>query len=639
MASIQSEFPTKLDRIEGMKITSIEVKNFRAIKHAKIDCIDLNTFVGPNGAGKSTILQALNVFFGEVSSFSETDFWNRETERPIQITVTFNGLSEAARDDFSHYVRSGLLVVQADVHWKDGSGKLTLKGQRMVFEKFSPFFEAKSAKEAASIYAELRGEFSDLPNRRTKSDQEQALRNYEESLSEELKSLVLSEDELFGVSKGKGKFARHVSWVYIPAVKDAASEAEEARTSHLGKLIERTIRNQMDYQQSLDEIQRKAFSEYSELLDAQRTHLKSLQTKLSERLSSSVTADAGLKLDWKKDQNQSVVVKQPTAHVLLTDLGFEGEVDKFGHGLQRAFLLAILQELMESGSDSTPTLLLGCEEPELYQHPPQARHLAQVLMALAQQKTQVFLTTHSPYFVDVEFYEGIKLFQKTQNGAIPRGAFFQDIIHGYKTAFPKPLRNDDQLRAKLAIQAQPKYNEIFFAEKIVLVEGISDKACLETYLRLSGQHERFLRSGTSILVCEGKSSLAFMLLIASRFHIPRHVIMDCDGQEQEPNKRSKHIADNNAIFGMIGRAQEADMPIAHTLEKGLTAWRHTIEEVLETEFGDHLEACKNAGSLAVGQLGGSSKNPVFVAAAMAHAWEEGVRFPVLSKVVNNILES
>jgi len=47
-----------------------------------------------------------------------------------------------------------------------------------------------------------------------------------------------------------------------------------------------------------------------------------------------------------------------------------------GHGLQRSYLLALLQELAGSEAPNAPTLILGCEEPELYQHPPQARHLA-----------------------------------------------------------------------------------------------------------------------------------------------------------------------------------------------------------------------------------------------------------------------
>ena len=79
-----------------MKIKSIAITNFRSIKNETIDCTSFNTFVGPNGSGKSTVLNALNLFFGEITSFSEDDFHNRNLKEPIIIRVVFDELSEEA---------------------------------------------------------------------------------------------------------------------------------------------------------------------------------------------------------------------------------------------------------------------------------------------------------------------------------------------------------------------------------------------------------------------------------------------------------------------------------------------------------------------------------------------------------------
>ena len=98
-----------------LKIKSVEIHNFRSIKRETLDCTQFNSFVGPNGSGKSTVLNALNVFFGEINSFSEEDFHNRDTSAPIVIKITFHHLSDDAAEEFSHYVRAGLLVVQSDV--------------------------------------------------------------------------------------------------------------------------------------------------------------------------------------------------------------------------------------------------------------------------------------------------------------------------------------------------------------------------------------------------------------------------------------------------------------------------------------------------------------------------------------------
>ena len=84
--------------------------------------------------------------------------------------------------------------------------------------------------------------------------------------------------------------------------------------------------------------------------------------------------DARLRLQWKQDPDRSVRVEEPWAHILAGEGDFEGELARFGHGLQRSYLLALLQELAGASNESGPTLILACEEPELYQHPPQARH-------------------------------------------------------------------------------------------------------------------------------------------------------------------------------------------------------------------------------------------------------------------------
>jgi predicted ATP-dependent endonuclease of OLD family len=46
-----------------MKIQSVRIKNFRALKDVTIPFDSVTTFIGPNGAGKSTVLRALDWFF------------------------------------------------------------------------------------------------------------------------------------------------------------------------------------------------------------------------------------------------------------------------------------------------------------------------------------------------------------------------------------------------------------------------------------------------------------------------------------------------------------------------------------------------------------------------------------------------
>ena len=116
---------------------------------------------------------------------------------------------------------------------------------------------------------------------------------------------------------------------------------------------------------------------------------------------------------WHADANKAVSIAEPTARSVLGESGFTGMVARLGHGLQRSYLLALLQELAGADDADAPRLILACEEPELYQHPPQARHLAGVFETLSEANTQVLLCTHSPYFVSGGRFEDVRVFRKS----------------------------------------------------------------------------------------------------------------------------------------------------------------------------------------------------------------------------------
>ena len=151
---------------------------------------------------------------------------------------------------------------------------------------------------------------------------------------------------------------------------------------------------------------------YLKILNDNRDALKTLSDSLTGRLQEWAHPDAHLSLKWNDDTSKAIVIDEPLAKILAGEGPFEGELARFGHGLQRSFLLALLQELAASGQTAGPRLLLACEEPELYQHPPQARHLASVLEVLSSQNAQVIVSTHSPHFVSGKGFESIRMFRK-----------------------------------------------------------------------------------------------------------------------------------------------------------------------------------------------------------------------------------
>lgn len=77
---------------ERMKIKSVRIQNFRAIKDETISFEDLSVIIGNNGSSKTTILEAIQYcmsvpFFANKVKY--TDFYNGGND-PIHILITFD---------------------------------------------------------------------------------------------------------------------------------------------------------------------------------------------------------------------------------------------------------------------------------------------------------------------------------------------------------------------------------------------------------------------------------------------------------------------------------------------------------------------------------------------------------------------
>ena len=542
-----------------MKIASVRIENFRSFADATIPFNDYACLIGPNGSGKSIVLNVLNVFFHEsenlqtdLSQLDQEDFHCKETGEPIRITLTFCDLSDEAKEDFADYVRQDQLVVSAVATFDAATGKAQVKqcGQRLAMRAFAPFFEAEDAgkrvAELKEIYTDLRQTYTDLPAPGTKDTMFQALRDYETGRPGECE-LIPSEDHFYGFSRGANRLAKHVQWVYVPAVKDATSEQVEARNSALEKLLARTVRSKTNFDERVKTLRADMQQQYQALLDENQNALDDISTALQRRLSEWAHPDARLRLQWKQDPDKSVRVEEPWAHILAGEGDFEGELARFGHGLQRSYLLALLQELAGTEGEGAPTLILACEEPELYQHPPQARHLASVLHKLSRGNSQVIVCTHNPLFVSGEGFEDVRMVRKEQGYPCSNVShmMFAKIAAAVAGATGKPPTKPAGALAKIHQALQPGLNEMFFARRLVLVEGLEDVAYILAYLNLLDRSDDYRRLGCHIVPANGKSELLQPLVIARHMRIPTYLVFDSDADKPDKNgRKARHKKDN-----------------------------------------------------------------------------------------------
>lgn len=609
-----------------MKIKSIRIENFRSFQDETVVLSRYSCFVGPNGAGKSTVLAALNVFFQEraasatdISKLIDEDYFSKNTAAPVRVTLTFDDLSPAARDDLAAYVRRDELVVTAEAVFDGaiGVGVVRHYGQRLGMEVFRAFFEAEKAgakaPELTQIYDELRAQFGELPNARSKDDKVQALRSYEAAYPE-LCVQIPSVDDFYGVNS-TGKLARFVQWVYVPAVKDAGEEGLEAKNTALGKLIARAVRSRTNFDAELEALKADALERYRALLDRNQASLTDISQSLQRRLESWAHPNVRLGMEWLSDPNKSVMVQTPVAGIKTGDGDFLGSLARMGNGLQRSYLLALLQELAASDAPDAPTLILGCEEPELYQHPPQARHLADVLGELAAGNNQILVTTHSPLFVSGDGFENTRIVQQRNRnaGSQVKALTFASLCARLRSALGEdPLRPAVGLVAKIHQALQPGIAEMFFARVPVLVEGLEDVSFITTELHLSNQWSEFRRLGCHLIPVNGKDKLIQPLAIAVELGLPVFVVFDADGDTTRTDHRIKHERDNRALLNLLNLAHPP-FPAACVVNANHAIWPTNLGLVVKTDFAEHYEPLANAARARYGNEGGLEKHDLFIA--------------------------
>jgi putative ATP-dependent endonuclease of OLD family len=638
-----------------LKIESVRIQNFRTIKDQTVPLANYIWFVGPNGAGKSTVLTALNVLFRystdattNLLSLDEEDFHQKNVKEPVKITAVFNDLNAEAQADFANYYRLGKLVISAKALWDEKSRTaLVLQfGERMVMAQFAPFFKAEGngakVEELRKIYTDLKSSYPVLPAPGAKQAMIDALRQYEEAHPGEC-TLEPSDDQFYGFgAKGKNLLEKYLQWVFVPAVKDASSEQLEAKRTAFGQILERTVRSKMSFSEPIQKLREDALKKYGELLGSYAKNLEDLAATLTARMQDWAHPDARIKLSWQNDASK-VAISDPAAQVLAGEGIFEGHLPRFGHGFQRSFLLALLQELATAGPGGGPTLVLACEEPELFQHPPQIRHLASVFDDLVLKGTQVFICTHSPLFVRGQQFEEVRYVTKNRASgeAIVRFLSFDSVADSIaKAGGSKPVKSAGTA-LKVSQALQPIINEMFFTTVLVLVEGLEDASYISTYLVLADLWQEFRRLGGHIVACQGKNSMIVPLAIARGLKIPTFVVFDADTDKcTDPGKKAQHERDNKALLSLCGLAAKSSLPDEPVWSDSLVMWKEDIGAALAGDHGKaHWDELKHAAKTkhGVADVKDIYKNAAFIQVFLAELWDTGKKCPTLDKLCKSIV--
>lgn len=659
-----------------MIIERVEIKNFRSIRETQMECENLTAILGRNGAGKSSFLHAIDYFYDIAAPLTEEDFFDRDTGSHIEIRVTYGNLRNDEKKEFKSYIREEKLIVTKRISLENDRFVQRYYAAALQIPEFAKIRALSGKRDRVSAWRELvdSEKLDGLSGSvRGADDVEELMAAYEVKHTELMKP-VEREEQFFGAkSVGGGKLDKFTKYVLIPAVREASDEVGTKRGAVyqiLDMIVFRKINARKDIQEFKSEFDERIKELYS---SENLTELPELGKSISQTLKKFAP---GSQLNLKWDEVKLPEVPLPSAMATLIEDRFEGEITRKGHGLQRALIVSLLQHLAltvpieESEEDPVdgeaamsesetvvsqwgPDLILAIEEPELYLHPSRCRYLAALLHQLTKQPeiglgagNQVIYTSHSPYFVDLHLFDQIRMIRKVQSpdSVVPQSVVSCFTLLEAASEMARITGGDpskftrDSFRARAMPVMNTIVNEGFFADTVVVVEGLSDVGALWKLQEIMKMD--WSQLGIVVVPAGGKNNIDRPVVIFRGLSIPTFFIFDADSQLIGKRSGEKEAKSLNSRYLNLAGAPIEDFPETQVHDTW-AVFRENLEGLFKEELGEdcfHTIKKDVASELGYDDLARVNKNIEGSARIVEIAYEKGHRIQTLEGIIEKVTQ-
>ncbi|KAB2940875.1 MAG: DNA replication and repair protein RecF [Candidatus Methanoperedens nitroreducens] len=202
-----------------------------------------------------------------------------------------------------------------------------------------------------------------------------------------------------------------------------------------------------------------------------------------------------LELDVLRENNE--------IKILIQKAGIESTTFYLGAGILETLL--ILTHLIAHYDK-----VLCIDHPELHLHPHAQRGLGSFIEGT--KDGQILVITHSPYFVNLNKNSSIIRFVQKEAQT--------ETIEPSKDYFTE----EDFFKLEQFLDIDTK--ELFFARKVILVEGPTELGALPIFASKTGYN--FDENGASVINVGGKETFEFFVKLCEGFEIPYFIIADND---------------------------------------------------------------------------------------------------------------
>lgn len=633
-----------------MRIKYIEIKGYHSIDFAGVafPVNDIAAFIGKNSAGKSNVLEALDLFFNGRQLTAE-DYYQRDTTQNITVTLSFE-MEEMDRvfPVLMYANDSGVLRVRKEFIFGEKQPESSILGAMLYVgdEDLSPI--------AKHTLANIK-KYIKKPEIRQNIQQYDSNFNFDAPSTEGYQQFLysywlehLDQMEKTWDSTVEFKDIKPIqsflpAYYYLPVDHGIDDETKNTRNSRFQAIYKHIVGDVGSLAQNPHV---KLIKEEIEKL-YQEAGINQRREEVNRIMQDINLTESGINVRLEFAEIDVDSITQRTTHLMIDD-GYNSDVGRKGHGMQREAILRLLQAYLRLRNTDSHSFILAIDEPELYMHPTYKRALYASFIELAESGCQVLYTTHDPAFVSVGRFDDIHIVKK-QSGMSPRTEIAFSSLKSLRQtelfyrAYKK--KKDEAIRAELQHKCHGEQNEGFFADRVIIVEGATELYALPMYCRHMGFD--LDRNNTAIVSAESVTLIATLNTIFSALRIPSYCIFDGDKpneeryqeylkfrsgdlvvEDEEEKKKYSAITDtltrnSELIYHLTGYGLSEFQET--TIADSYAMWKGNFENSVH-KLADTYSECQ---SMLIHRLGIRENSKPLIAAALAEYWvANGIPEPI-----------
>jgi predicted ATP-dependent endonuclease of OLD family len=280
--------------------------------------------------------------------------------------------------------------------------------------------------------------------------------------------------------------------------------------------------------------------------------------RLSREMTDAVSAlSSGREVRVSPDDTEVPPMKAQFKVSVLDD-DTKTSVGKQGHGFQRALIISALQVLAEHGRGSGEggVICLVIEEPELFQHPLQAKNFARVLRALAGDAAngiQVAYATHSPYFLEPRAFHQVRRVVREGAGSAGSVAVHGSTVENVVARLAGYV-DENQVKRQLDSVCMGALAEALFADKVVVTEGTTDCSVING---CADRDRCLLLDGVCTTDAGSKTNVLLPYTVLDELGIPTVMLVDNDRHVEDELMAAAQRSDPDAVASLTRRVTDA----------------------------------------------------------------------------------